>query len=256
MHAVTRLIRLGVVLLLWLLSTGCESRPEGAAADGSDPLTGASAAGYLFTHTEIGTSGEWSTTTASIEGVAVPEIEARGARLYGIWHPLGLEEDAPFGGLTDTELVLMMAWPEASPGEQPSIVDAAINALATVVSVRTRVFEPTVVPNGLDIPSGQGFYVHRANKYRAEDVDRAVQLSKEAWGTFEPTFGAQVTGLFRERPDHDGVAQMLRIVWYRSYEAWQESRQFGRDPESLRRFRERGQLELDGIGIATGLLVR
>ena len=249
--------RLGiVVLLLWSLSTGCESTPEGTAVGTSDASSDASVASYLFTHTEIETSGEWSTWLGSIEGVAVSDIEAHGARLYGIWHPLGLEEDAPFQGLTNTQLVLMMAWPEAAAGDQPSIVNAAINALAGVTSVRTRVFEPTVVPSGLDIPSGQGFYVHRANKYRAEDVDRAVQLSKEAWGTFEPTFGAQVTGLFRERPDHDGVAQMLRIVWYRSYEGWQESRQFGRDPESLRRFRERGQLELDGIGIATGLLVR
>ena len=83
-----------------------------------------------------------------------------------------------------------------------------------------------------------------------------MRLSREAWVTFEPTFGAQVTGLFRERPDQDGVAQMLRIVWYRSYEGWRESREFRRDPESLRRFRERGQLELDGVGIATGLVVR
>ena len=56
-----------------------------------------------------------------------------------------LAEDAPFRGLTNTQLVLMMAWPEAASGDQPSIVDAAINALPGVASVRTRVFEPTVM---------------------------------------------------------------------------------------------------------------
>ena len=59
-----------------------------------------------------------------------------------------------------------------------------------------------------------------------------------------------MTGLFRERLNSGDVAQLLRIVWYRSYEAWIESREFERDPESRQRFIERSRLQLEGSGVA------
>ena len=78
----------------------------------------------------------------------------------------------------------------------------------------------------------------------------AARLSQEAWETWEPTFGTRITGLFRESPDSADVANLLRIAWYRSLEGWIESREFTRDPESLRRFVARGQLQLEGSGVA------
>ena len=142
----------------------------------------------------------------------------------------------------------MLAWPpEKVRGD---LLDSALRALDGVGAVTTRTFDTIYLADGLHVPTGQGFYVHREERYRPENVNEVVRLSREAWKTYEPAFGMRVIGLFRERVDSADVAKLLRIAWYRSFEAWTESRQFQRDPESMQRFLERSRMELDGSGVA------
>ena len=208
---------------------------------------------YVFTYSEVRTQGDWSPALAAFRDQALPGIADEGGRLVGVWHPVPLEDDAPFDRLGPNELLVMIAWADDT-GESPSRqADRALNGLDEVIRAQSRVFRATVRPERVRELTRPGFYVHRLNKYAPDDVNRVIQLSVEAWQTFEPTFGAEVVGLFRETPDPDGTAQMLRIAWYRSYEGWQESRMFGRDPASRERFRARGELQIDSQGLAAAL---
>ena len=85
------------------------------------------------------------------------------------------------------------------------------------------------------------------------NVNEVVSLSKEAWVTWEPHWGVNVIGLFREIGTTDFV-NLNRIVWYPSYDAWLETRN-NDDLESANRFRQRRSLRIpnsgSGIAIAT-----
>jgi hypothetical protein len=104
--------------------------------------------------------------------------------------------------------------------------------------------------DGLNVPTGTGFYVHRDELYMPDSVDEVFRLSRDAWVTFEPAFGVKVVGLFREFPEQDGIARLNRIAWYPDYKGWEHSRNFSIDPESQRRFQERRQYQVEGSGIA------
>ena len=236
-----------VVFSLSVLLVGCgsERTPDEASSPTGNAET--DAVRHAFTYSIIDTTSDRAAVLALIESRVVPMMVEVGATLYSVWLPVELPEEAPFAGLGDAQLSLMLAWPEENAGVE--VLDSALNALDGVGTVTTRTFDPIYLAESLHVPTGRGFYVHREERYRPEDVAEAVRLSKEAWETFEPTFGVRVTGLFRERLDSTDVAQLLRIVWYRSHEGWIESREFERDPESRQRFRERSRLQLEGSGV-------
>lgn len=215
----------------------------------SEPAT------QVFTYSTIETDASPSAVAGQIEEGVAPVLEGASATLYAVWTPATFPESAPFVGLSPTQSILMAAWDEPT---DPAALESALRALDGVTAVSTKILEPIYLASGLDVPTGAGFYVHREEVYRPGDVDEVVRLSGEAWVTYEPAFGIRVIGLFRERNDSADVAHLLRIAWYRSFDHWTESRQFARDPESLRRFQARGQLQLDGSGtaIATDRLVR
>lgn len=230
--------------------------PEADIASGGSPDDDApSAAAYVFTYTEVRTRNDWAPALEELRDQALPGIAEQGGQLIGVWRAVPLADDAPFERLGPNELLVMIAWPDGAAESPSDRTDRALNALDEVIQSRTRVFRSTVRPEHVRELTRPGFYVHRLNKFAADDINTVIRLSVEAWQTFEPTFGAEVVGLFRETPDRDGQAQMLRIAWYRSYEGWQESRMFGRDPSSLERFRERGALQLDSEGFAGALAV-
>ena len=248
-------VLLGLPLLLGV--TACErGAPGSGVADDVLPNDDTpSAATHVFTYTEVRTRDDWTPALQAFRDQALPALAEQGGHLVGVWHAVPLEDDAPFERLGPTELLVMVAWPDDIPESPTGLTDRALNALEEVVQSRTRVFRSTVRPQRVRELKRPGFYVHRLNRVSPDDVNTVIRLSVEAWQTFEPTFGAEVVGLFRESPDRDGQAQMLRIAWYPSYEGWQESRMFGRDPSSQRRFRERGALEIDSEGFAGSLAV-
>jgi hypothetical protein len=143
----------------------------------------------------------------------------------------------------------MLAWP-ANGEKAIANFEGAIRAQRGVTSVSSRVFIPIYLADGLNVPNGSGFYVHREEHYASENVDEAVRLSREAWKTWEPAWGVRVAGLFRERPDPSGFANLIRIAWYPSYKVWLDTRRLEGDPESAKRFSKRAKLELGGSGVA------
>ena len=237
-----------LTVCLVLSHFGCTAdRPEGIGAgsevaEESDPLS------YVFTYSILETDPTRGAVLESLEAAAIPTLVEAGATPYSLWLPAGIPDSVPFAGLSETQLALMMAWPEQDV--QISRLDSTLRAIDGVTAVTSRAFIPIYLAEGLMVPTGAGFYVHREEQYREGDVAEAARLSQEAWETWEPTFGTRITGLFRESPDSADVANLLRIAWYRSLEGWIESRELTRDPESLRRFVARGQLQLEGSGVA------
>lgn len=210
----------------------------------------------LFTYSVIDTDSNWNAVLEPLKKFAIPVLDDAGATLYAIWVPVTIPESAPFDDLRQTQLVLMAAWPEGD--DKFTALDSVLNALDGVTAVKTQVLQPIYLASGLTIPTETGFYVHREELYRPRDVDEVIRLSREAWETYEPTFGVRVIGLFRETNSSTEEVRLLRIAWYRSFEHWTESRQFAKDPQSLRRFRARSQLQLEGSGraIATNRVVK
>ena len=237
---------LAVCLVLSNLGCTAESPEDGgpasAAVGGSDPLS------YIFTYSTVETDPTPGAILESLEAVVIPTLVEAGATPYSVWLPVGIPDPDRFRGeaLSETQLVLMVAWPEQDV--QISRMESTLKTLDGVTAVTTRTFVPIYLAEGLTVPTGVGFYVHREQHYREGDVAEVSRLSQEAWATWEVTFGTRTTGLFRERPDSADVARLLRIVWYRSFEGWVESREGSRDPEAQRRFRARGQLEVRGSG--------
>jgi hypothetical protein len=235
-----------------LLACGSGEPEAGAAVLAHDAPA---AALHVFTYSEVRTRNDWAPALQAFRDQALPGIVEQGGLLVGVWHEVPLEDDAPFERLGPNELLVMIAWPDESVDGPSGRADRALNVLDEVIRVRTRSFRSTVRPERVSELSRPGFYVHRLGTFAPDDINEVIRLSVEAWQTFEPTFGAEVMGLFRETPDRDGTAQMLRIAWYRSYEGWQESRMFGRDPSSQERFRARGELRIDSEGYAGALAV-
>ena len=245
---------------LVILSVGCVRDEARDAAVPAAEVAQVDAADSAFTYSIIDLSSDGAAVVALLEARVMPTVVEAGATPYSVWLPIEVTEEVlqralssaggartPFTPLGEAQLGLMLAWP--GQGVQVEVLDSALIALDGVRAVTTRTFDPIYLAAGLRVPTGRGFYIHRESRYRAEDVLEVVRLSEEAWETFEPAFGARVTGLFSERIDSDDVARLLRIVWYRSLEGWLESRG-NDDPESRRRFIERNRLALEGSGIA------
>lgn len=172
----------------------------------------------------------------------------RGA-IYALWVAAEKPVDAPFAGLADNQIGLMMAWPNAALS-QVDVFDDTLRSLNLVTTISSRLFEAIYLPAGLEVPTTEGFYVHREEKYKLVDVSDAVRLSKEAWITWEPHWGVRVIGLFRELGSSADYSNLNRIVWYPSYSAWLDTRNFTEDMESAMRFRERRSMLIPGSGVA------
>ncbi len=79
-------------------------------------------------------------------------------------------------------------------------------------------------------------------------------MSEQAWVTWEPTFGTEVVGVWRDLEEKDGLTLLLRIAWYSDRANWVETRDFARDPESFALFVQRIAIEVDDDGWSASLL--
>ena len=208
----------------------------------TDPLS------HVFTYSIVETDTVPTELVSLIETDLNPILADSGATLYAVWVPVQIPASAPFAGLAKTQLALMTAWPDQDAPVE--ILESTVRGLDGVLAVTSQVLVPIYLAEGLAVPTGAGFYVHREELYHPLDVDDAVRLSQEAWETWEPTFGTRVTSLFREKSDSVEVARLLRIVWYRSYDGWVDSRDAARAPDARRRFAARRLLQLEGSGTA------
>ena len=126
--------------------------------------TSTSSSGHVFTYSIIDMTADTDAVLALLESTVLPAMVETGAEPYSVWLPVELPEDAPFAGLSDTQLALMLSWPEAGVGAE--VLDAAIAALDGVAAVHTRTLVPLYLAEGLHVPTGQGFYVHREERYQ------------------------------------------------------------------------------------------
>lgn len=204
---------------------------------------------YTFSYSIIDTDISTDVLVQSLQRDVLTTILEPAEKVFAIWLPVEKPDDAPFAGLASNQIGLMLAWPDGAAPEIAAL-DRVLGAHSGVTAVVTRMFQPVYLVDGLNIPTDAGFYVHREEQYGPADVSAAVRLSEEAWVTWEPAFGVKVIGLFREIPVAADHVNLNRIVWYPSYPGWLGTRNNTIDPESARRFRERGALQIEGSGIA------
>lgn len=144
---------------------------------------------------------------------------------------------APLFGLANNELIVLGCSALQLPGE-----------------VREReAWQATARPLAATPLTRQGLYVFRRLLTREESVDELVNLSTDAWETFEGAAGyaAEPIGLFRP-PAVDGLVAMMLLTWYDGFASWETSRK--PDPQAAENFRRRHALTLRTWAVATRLV--
>jgi len=204
---------------------------------------------YVFSYSRVEVDQADVPSLASLRAEIVGSASSNGATDFATWAYASKPADAPFAGLAQNQLVLMLAWPSAASAQIEDF-NESLQSRSELRVMSSRLFDAIYLPEGLTVPTSKGFYVHREEKYSEEDVGDAVRLSQEAWISWEPHWGVKVIGLFRELGGSAEFDNLNRIVWYPSHAAWLETRNFTEDPESAARFRERRTLLIPGSGIA------
>jgi hypothetical protein len=179
----------------------------------------------LFHWARLQTTGRnFQTLADQLEATTLPAIAREGGRKWMLANGLF--------GLWTNELNL----PEGA-----SIIDSR----ELVATARPLTEEP---------PAKHGVYVHRLFGVDGKDVEHFVELSAEAWNTFENTsdYKAEPQGLFRMREHPEPGGQMLLVTWYDRLESWERSRT--PPPEAEANFRQRAMLTKRSMAIATRLV--
>ncbi len=170
------------------------------------------------------------------------EIEPRvsqvpGLMVWGAW--------AGLFGLASDELILILV----HPSEHSSL---ALPQGWTLVSQQQ--LRATVRPTQATPERRPGVYVFREFATTAQRIDELVQLSTNAWKTFEQgqDYDALPIGLFApSKPS--GECTMLLLTWYPDFTAWQRSRK--PDPRATKSFLARRALTSRTLAIATRSLL-
>lgn len=186
----------------------------------------------------------WPILADAVRREALPELEAFGGHLYGLF--------APQFGLASNQLVLMTHWEH--PKDAVATIEQTLSALDVVDAFEHRQTVSTARPKTSQPPTRPGTYVHRTFDLDPANVEEIVDLSAEAWDTFEAIFEVEVIGFFLTEPHRDGVAQLMLLNWYSSLAGWEASREFDRDPLSKRRFLRRAQLTTGTRAVTTTLI--
>jgi hypothetical protein len=197
----------------------------------------------LFHWTRLQTTGRnFQTLSDELEAVTLPGIANDGGRNWMLANGLF--------GLWTNEVILVTTWPHEADADR--VLAANLPAGASVVEARDLV--ATARPLTNEPPSKPGLYVHRLFGVDGQDVDRFVELSAEAWNTFENTtdYQAEPQGLFRMRDHPAAGGQMLLVTWYDSLASWERSRTPA--PEAEANFRQRAMLTKRSIAIAARLV--
>lgn len=205
--------------------------------------------GYTFSYSILEVEPNNIELLESARNELLADASSNGGIVYATWVATDKPSDAPFAGMPKNQMGLMLAWNNDAL-EQAETFKLTLQSIDGMSMVSSRLFEAVYLSAGLELPTLDGFYVHREERYSLEDVSDAVRLSQEAWQTWEPYWGALVVGLFRELDNSTETVNLNRIAWYPSYEAWLETRNFTEDMESAKRFRERGGMRISGSGIA------
>lgn len=195
---------------------------------------------YCFLHLR-GTQRNWQPLKETLDAQVLPNWEAVGVTVWGVWHGLF--------GVASNELIVMVT------GTSETNLDEITAPLAGIAEIRrSELLINTVRPVDTQPCEQPGLYVFRFFDVLHKDVDEIVQLSNEAWKSFENVdeYQAEPQGLFCQRDLSDASGTMLLVTWYDGLGSWQTSR---RPPDAARdNFRRRHDLTRSTVAIATRLV--
>ena len=161
--------------------------------------------------------------------------EAASGVAVGVW--VG---GAGIGWATD-ELVVMVGWPDR-PGDAATVFAGAPG----VAAVEAERLSATARPDAPSVLRPGGVVAHRWFELDPDDWDEFLELSEQAWPTFESLYETEILGLFRADAPA-GTARALLLTRYSSLAEWERSRQAtaateGEGADAGRRFLRRRQL--------------
>ncbi len=176
----------------------------------------------------------------ALEKLTLPAWQSAGIRCWGIWQGLF--------GVASNELLVMAA---ARGDRLPADAREALPGDADVLD--TLRLASTARPERVAALPAEGVYVFRFFEVDVKDCDEIVELSREAWETFEDTdrYASRPQGLFRPRDQPEGTGRMLLVTWYDGFASWETSRSPA--PEARENFRRRHQLTAGTVAYATRL---
>ncbi len=196
---------------------------------------------YCFLHVR-GTERNWQPLKETFDAHVVPSWQAAEITLWGIWHGLF--------GIACNELIVMAA------SKTPASLEEFTAPLAGIAEIQqSELLTNTVRPVDIEPRVQPGLYVFRFFDVLNNDVEEIVQLSNEAWKSFEnvENYEAEPQGLFCQRDRTEAAGRMLLVTWYDGLQSWQTSR---RPPDAARdNFRRRHELTRSTIAIATRLVI-
>ncbi len=106
----------------------------------------------------------------------------------------------------------MLSWAQVDT----ELLAMELEWLADASAVETSLWEASL-RGAVPLISGPGFYVHSFELYRTEHVDKVLSLSESAWSTFEPEFGVQVAGVWRNLQSATATIAGLRPRLHRTW---------------------------------------
>lgn len=181
----------------------------------------------LTRNTRIGDLATWLTEHGHAE------IRAASGRIWGLW------DGAPGLGFRSDEAVLMTVWPDdAAAGAAVEL----IKSCPQIDRVEGTPLHATERPTSTAHRSGTGVWVFRRFALPPDQVTRFVELSAEAWASFERTFDAEIEGLFRAPDSSDGQSNLVLLTRYADLATWERSRKQAQDPDAWHHFGERQRL--------------
>lgn len=196
--------------------------------------------------------GAWRNAASHILGAGRGALHEAGGELYGLFSPqLGFASNEGVIASVWTESHNMRASGHALQGAEDIAVTSSNRLAPTVRPIdRSTLYDS-------DAPIG-GIFIHRWFTVEADGVDRFIELSGEAWETFEKSFDAQIQGLFQaDRTAEDEercVTRLLLLTHYASHGVWEQSRDDSADPDAWAKFLERHKLTRETIGRSTLLV--
>lgn len=177
-----------------------------------------------------------------IEETTLPALERHGGRRWALANGLF--------GLWNHEVILLTTWPGGAKPDEYLSGELPVGAAV----MESYEFVATARPTDTSPLSKPGVYVHRLFGVDSANVERFVELSEEAWRTFETAseYQSELQGLFRQVDHPETGGLMLLVTWYDRLESWERSRT--PPPEAAANFRERALITTRSVAYATRLL--
>jgi hypothetical protein len=242
-------LALGVMGCSETAGTGGSAGDGGAGGTGGDGGSGGDAATFSYSVITSST-GDGTDLLEELRNSTLPTLEAAGAVVYALWGPAPQQHER-FAEIAQDKLVVMLSWAQIDA----ELLTVELEALAAASQVETTLWEAAL--RGDEPLPGPGFFAHRFELYRTEDMDQVLSLTDGLWVTWEPYWGTKAVGVWRNPEEKDGLTLTFRIAWYEDLDHWEDTRNFSEEPESAAKLWERIiLLQAADEGWSAGLLER